>query len=456
MGKHPNWGELVSYYFDKPIEFVEDMIGATPTKQQKKVLTAYIEDGIISVKSGHGVGKTATLSWIILHFMFTRPNCRIPCTASSQSQLDDMLWPELAKWYNRSKLSEYELFKWEKRRFYYNDKKLKKTWFAVPRSTNKPDNLSGFHADEVLYIIDEAAGVASETMETIEGALTNDGAKLIMCGNPTRLEGMFYDAFHSDEDFFTQITLSSAESDLASEDYVKRIYGKYGENSNVARVRVRGEFPTQEEDTVIPINLLEKAAAKTIETVGNVVHIGVDVARYGNDESAWYVRKENKILQYHTKRKNDTMFVVNKALNLAKQYSPGNKIKIKVDKTGMGSGVIDSLKEKIKRLNMNKVEVFGIDNNQKAKNEEEYANAITEMYFSFADTLKVNEVQIPDDETLKNQLASRKYEFDSDGRFKVESKDSYKKRVGNSPDRGDGLLLCFYTPKQTRKRAGAW
>lgn len=442
----PDWTELAYFYYDKLVEFVYDILRVEKIDpQQEKVLRAIETERAVAVKAGHGVGKTAVESWVCNWFMFTRPNCRIPCTAPTGAQLNDILWPEIKKWYDNSYLSDYDLFEWTKRRFSFNDDNYKDTWFAVPRSTNKPENLQGFHAEEVLFIIDEASGVPQNIMEVVEGALTNDGAKLIMFGNPTQITGTFYDAFNKDRKFFCGITLNSEESTLVSKEYVERIYNKYGKHSNVARVRVRGEFPTQEPDTIIPINLVEKAAMTEVEGKSDYIDIGVDVARFGDDETTFYVRRGMEIIEHHIQYHKRTTQVSSFAATLAKKYNTHYTVRIKVDSGSMGAGVIDELLNK----NLLNTDIYEIGFGENAVDEEKYYNRATELYFNFRDILEKNQVYIPNDEELRNQLAARKYTIDSKkDRFRIEPKDQFKKRTGNSPDRADGLVLCFYNPDE--------
>ncbi|MCK8824720.1 terminase B [Fuchsiella alkaliacetigena] len=450
MTNEPDWEELSYFYYDKPVEFVEDIIGQEPTDQQAKLLNSVLENRATSAKAGHGVGKTAGEAWVVLWFMFTRAMCRIPCTAPTGHQLNDILWPEIKKWYNQSKLKEHELFLWTKTRFAFNDEEYKDMWFATPRSSNKPDNMQGFHADEVLYIVDEASGVDQEVMEVIEGALTNDGARLLMCGNPTQISGMFYDSHKKDRDFFNCLTFSCEDSPLVSQEYIDRIYDRYGYHSNVARVRVRGQFPTQEPDTIIPITLPEKAAMTEIDPEGRVVHIGVDVARYGDDETVFYSRRGGKNLDYEIKQQTSTTDTSGFAAALAKKYNSQYQVKIKVDVTGVGGGVVDELKAK----SLNNTIIIPVGFGEKAAENDKYANKVTEMYFLAKEYLKENPNQIPNDEELIAQLSSRKYSIDSKDRFRIESKDDFKKRTGQSPDRADGFVLSYYEAK--RKTAGTW
>lgn len=178
--------ESIWYYADHPIEFVEDIIGAVPDKEQAKILQSVATKRMTSVRSGHGVGKSAVEAWVIIWFICTRPFPKIPCTAPTQHQLFDILWAEIAKWLRHSKYLRNE-FVWTKEKVYM--KGHPEEWFAVARTATKPDALQGFHADNTMFIIDEASGVDDKIFEPILGALSTDGAKLLMCGNPTQLEG---------------------------------------------------------------------------------------------------------------------------------------------------------------------------------------------------------------------------------------------------------------------------
>ena len=90
--------KVLLYYREHPDHFVEDFFGVEPTDQQREILKAVAKYDHVAVKSGHGIGKTATLAWIILWYLETHPFSKVPCTAPTQHQLYDVLWPEVAKW----------------------------------------------------------------------------------------------------------------------------------------------------------------------------------------------------------------------------------------------------------------------------------------------------------------------------------------------------------------------
>ncbi|GIN89861.1 hypothetical protein J22TS1_09120 [Siminovitchia terrae] len=137
-------------------------------------------------------------------------------------------------------------------------------WFATARTATKPENMQGFHEDYMLFIVDEASGVADDIMEAILGTLSGAENKLLMCGNPTRTSWVFYDSHHRDRADYKTHKVSSWDSSRASKENIERLIRKYGEDSDVVRVRVYGEFPKSEPDTFIHLEKVEAAAMREV------------------------------------------------------------------------------------------------------------------------------------------------------------------------------------------------
>lgn len=190
--------EAIRYYAVHPVEFVQDIIRATPDDKQAEILNSLVVNPMTSVRSGHGIGKSTVEAWAVIWFLVTHPYPKIPCTAPTQHQLYDILWAEISKWKRNNKVLDNELI-WTKEKLYM--KGHSEEWFAVARTASTPDALQGFHAEHMLYIIDEASGVDDAIFEPVLGALSTPGARLLMCGNPTQLSG-----------FFMTVTINSGSS----------------------------------------------------------------------------------------------------------------------------------------------------------------------------------------------------------------------------------------------------
>lgn len=446
-----NINELVNSmrkYIQDPVLFVRNVLKVRPDKWQEECLQAIAHNSRVAVRSGHGVGKTALESWVILWFLFTRPFPKIPCTAPTQQQLLDILWPEISKWLKRSELMD-ELFDWQKTKI--QNRIFPERWFATARTASKPENMAGFHEEHLLFIIDEASGVSDQIYETIEGALTTKDAKLLLCGNPTKNFGVFKRAFFEDRYLYYTIKVNCMDTSRVAPDYCQRLIRQYGIDSDVVRVRVMGEFPKSEPDGLIPLEKIEAAMMREIEIDYDIttLHIGADIARFGDDETTIVPRIGNKTLGLFHYTKQDTTVTAGKILSitlgLMKEY---NKpfASVRIDDDGVGGGVTDILRERVFERNLN-IEVIGCHNGGRANNPEHYANWITEQWCNLKQLLD-GDIEIPNDDELSAQLSTRKYSINSKGQIILEDKKTYKKRTHRSPDRADGLILAYADTKE--------
>ena len=340
-------GNEILFYANEPVYFVEDIIRAKPDENQKAILRSVAQEPMTSVRSGHGIGKSAVESWAILWFMLTRPFPKIPCTAPTQHQLFDILWAEVHKWIRNNPQLENEIT-WTKEKIYMNG--YPEEWFAVARTATIPDALQGFHAEHLLYIIDEASGVKDIVFEPVLGSLTTHGTKLLMCGNPTRITGFFYDSHNKNREQFHAIHVDGRNSSHVNGKFVKKIMDMYGAESDVFRVRVAGEFPKSIPDCFIWMDWCEQAADRKMEiTKTDTIGIGVDVARYGDDSSVLYpVINQCRSEEFEEYFHNDTMELAGKCTMMIKWYArkyPFAKVEVKIDCDGLGVGVYDRLRE---------------------------------------------------------------------------------------------------------------
>lgn len=435
-------------YIRKPITFVEHVLDANPDEWQAEMLQALADHPRIAVRAGHGVGKTTAESWALLYFLFTRPFPKVPCTAPTKQQLHDVLWAEAAKWIERAPVLK-KYFEWQKTRIVQRE--YPERWFATARTSNKPENLAGFHEEHILFIVDEASGVADEIFETIEGALTTKGAKLLICGNPTKTSGVFYDAFHKDRGLYWTRKVAVSDSKRVDPEYRKRLVKKYGEDSDVVRVRADGEFPKAEPDTFIPLESAEAATMREVDIPSVApLEIGVDVARFGDDETVLAVRLGAKLIRLTANAKQDTMVTAGQAFALAKELMSEHDKRyctIKVDDDGVGGGVVDRLREIVCEEDLeDRITIIDCHNGGKAKDEDHYDDWGTEAWAHLRDLLKGEdgeEIELIDDEDLIGQLTTRKYKITSKGRIKLERKEDMKKRGLRSPDRADAVVLAF-------------
>lgn len=316
----------------------------------------------------------------------------------------------------------------------------------------------------MLFIVDEASGVADPIMEAILGTLSGANNKLLMCGNPTKTSGTFYDAFHADRKQYINITVSSRSSLRTNKDNIASLERKYGKDSNVVRVRVDGEFPNQEDDVFIILCLIEQCGSKIYELPEDkgmpYIMFGVDVARFGDDETVIFRNAKGKLKLAVHRRGQDLMATVG---DIVVQYRKAVKdfpeykglIYANIDDTGLGGGVTDRLRE-IKReqklyrlviIPINAAEKIETDSKEGKEAAEHYNNLTTHMWAVLRELLENKQIELENDDDTFAQLSIRKYFMASNGKIELESKKEMKKRGVSSPDRADAAALSTYLGK---------
>ncbi|MFD2172388.1 phage terminase large subunit [Tumebacillus lipolyticus] len=448
---------VIDLYYDYPVDFAEDILGVELDGWQQRVLSDLAGHRFVSVRSGQGVGKTALEAIAVCWYICTRPFPKIVCTAPTRQQLMDVLWAEIAKWIDGTILSD--LLEWTKTRIYmkgYADR-----WFATARTATKPENMQGFHEDHMLFIADEASGIEDKIMEAILGTLSGPENKLLMCGNPTRTSGVFYESHHKDRSNYKTHRVSSLDSPRTSKENIEMLKRKYGEDSDVYRIRVIGEFPRSEPNVLIALELAELATECRVVPTETTLHLGVDVARFGDDETVIAPRIGGKVFPLHCYSKRDTMETAGNVIYIAKTMMAAEsrlqRVKIKVDDTGVGGGVTDRLNELVREEGL-PYEVYPVNNGSVADDTEFYDNKASESWAVIKEALQENftdhvqgklpTVELPDDGKLITQLTTRKYRMTSKGRLQVERKEDMKKRGLQSPDRAEAVILSFVEPPE--------
>ncbi len=428
----------IALCYKSPIYFVRDMLGRKPTKQQEKVLNELAYPGSkIAIASGHGIGKSTLLSWCGLWFLATRDNAKIPCTAPTAHQLEDILWGEV-----RSSIGN--MHPWLRNQFSVSKFRIEmkgSTGFMVARTARpeNPDALQGFHSENLLFIIDEAAGVDEKIFEVAYGALSTSNSRAIMAGNPTQVKGFFYRIFHS-ENSWVKFQFSSADSELVDQDFINAVKKDYGEDSDVFRVRVLGQFPREGLSGIIPVRLVEEALSRgcrdsDIEYASPV--LGVDPAWEGEDRSVIALRRGRYAKILFCQRHVPGDILARHAMNLASV----NKAKyIFVDKTGVGASCCDALR------------AFGVKHIRVSFSEKPFGdmflNKRAEMWWKMREWFQQDNVVLANYPGIKEDLIAPEYGIKENGKVYLESKEEMRRKGIHSPDLGDALALTFSLPDE--------
>lgn len=435
------------YYGPRPVEFVKDCLGAEPDEKQVEALNAYgAGERRIALRSGHGVGKTTLLAWIIIHALLTKFPFKGVATSPTEDQLYDGLAAEVKAWIDRLPL-ELKAQLDVRGEFIALLAAPDASFFSFRTArAEKPEALQGIHSENVLLVIDEASGVPEQIFVAGLGSMSTEGAQTIMAGNPTRDSGFFHDAFHKNVGWWKAIHISCVGHPRVSPDFIKQIRDTYGEESNEYRVRVLGEFPRAGDDTLIPRDIIESAAGREIAPPPPSTPIiwGLDCARFGDDLSALCKRQSFMVLEpIKTWAKLDTMEL---AAVIHNEYKATpvelRPAEILVDVINMGAGVVD-------RLYMLGLPVRGI-NVSEGSTDKRYLNMRAELWWKARDWFYTKGVVLPEEDTeLVEELVRVRKKFSTTGRLQAESKADMKRRGEKSPDRADAFILTFASDHTT-------
>jgi len=433
---------FITKYKDDPVTFSENCLNFKPDSWQKSFLEEYASGTRkLSVKSGHGTGKSTVMCVMMLHHILVGafPQKTV-VTAPSTSQLHSAIWADIKAMIDSLPAVLKGLLEYTAEKIVLKSAPNESFISAKVSRLDNFDSLQGVHSPgSVLLVCDEASGIHDNTFIASYGSLSTENARIVLCGNPVRNTGYFYETFHSVKDEWKNFTVSCLDSPRVSDSYIKEIRSMYGEDSNIWRVRVIGEFPQQDDDTFIPLTLAESAVERdvVVDPDSSIVW-GVDVARLGDDSSALCKRKGNTVLEpIKTWKKLDLMTLAGALLHEYEETKLEDKPNsVEIDCIGIGAGLLDRLAEE------GTLPVRGVNVSESASLGSEYANLRAELYGKAKSWLEKKNVKLPQDRGLINELCSPKYSFNSSGKLKLESKEDLKKRI-RSPDKADAFTLTF-------------
>lgn len=434
-----------------PTVFVREVLGATPRQWQAEALKAARDSLRMSVRSGNGVGKTSFEAWMVLWFHATHFPAKTLITGSNYDNLRATLWAEVGTWYRRMPA-------WFRDQYDYTAEVLRmkerpEESFAILRTASKdrPEALAGFHSKNMFVVADEASGIDDEVFRILRGALTTQGSRLLMCGNPTRSSGYFYDSHHNLRELFWTKRVNCLEVKEVDGPWCEEQRLTYGETHPYYIVHVLGDFPPADSESLIPLHLLEEAKERDVEPTDAAMIWGVDVARGGEDRSTLCKRKGNVVaepVQWWTGL--DTMELCDKLIyeywETPAADRPGS---ICIDVIGLGAGVVD-------RLRREDLPVRAVNVAETPSNTQRFFRLRDELWFKARDWVFARDCKLPDQGVLIGELSGPRLGEMINGKIKVESKDDMRRRGLRSPDVAEAFVLTFASSSSFASRAAVY
>lgn len=404
-------------------------------KKGKDLQTAIQE----AVASGHGIGKSALISWLIHFAISTHENTRGVVTANTEGQLRTKTWPELSKWHNM--FIAKDLFTYTATAIFSSDKDYEKTWRidAIPWSKNSPESFAGLHnqGNRILVLFDEASAIDDVIWEVTEGALTDANTEIIWCafGNPTRNSGRFRECFRKYRKFWNTYQIDSRTVKISNKAKIEEWLEAYGEDSDFFKVRVRGVFPSASDLQFISTEIADKAQ-KQVYKLGQFEHlpviIGVDPAWTGSDSLEIVMRQGYYMKSLASIPKNDDDW---RMAQLIAQFEDEYKADAVFIDMGYGTGIYSIGKQLGRKWRL--IEFGG------KSNDPVYLNMRAYMWGQMKEWLREGGSIPPNDQALYDDIVGPEAIIDKNGHIQLESKKDMKDRGLPSPNKGDALALTF-------------
>lgn len=401
-----------------------------------------------AIASGHGIGKSALVAWLVGWIMATRPGANGVVTANTGEQLSAKTWAEIAKWNRRSIVGHWFDITSGRGAMKMVHREAPESWKVVAQTCREENSeaFAGLHAanSTPFYIFDEASAVPDKIWEVAEGGLTDGEPMFFAFGNPTRNTGAFFEAFGAKRHRWKTRQIDSRSVQITNKALIQSWVEDEGEDSDFVRVRVRGVFPRASVLQFIPRDLADEAANRPLPERSGLRHtalVGVDVARFGGAQSVIRTRMGRDARTWPPKRFRglDTMQLaaqVGEHINDLKRLGL-RRVLVFADGGGVGGGVVDRLSQ----LGHDVIEVlFG----GKADNPRDFENKAAEMWHRGREWLKVG--CIDNDEQLLSDMTGREYGYSKDDKLVLERKEAMVARGLASPDDADALFLTFAHP----------
>ena len=483
-----NNGDFTCYQ-GRPEAFAREVLGSKWWSAQREVAEALCNSRRVAVKAANGVGKTYLAADLLLWFLYSYPGAVVLTTAPTWRQVESLLWEEARRRHRTAswKRSEKGLSPLGGA-VLKTQLKLGDGHFAIGLSTDEPVRFQGYHAENLLVIIDEACGIDDKIWDAVEGICVGANNRVLAISNPLLSAGVFYDLFQNPR--WTGLTISGldhpnviengalspipgAVTRVAIEDRLVSWCDKVGPEAETEiepgsfvwsgtryqpndqfRMRVMGHFPGASEDSLVSRDVIARAQApvdknlvndskansngeRAEEESGTTCALAIDVARFGADETAFALRRGNRICWVKTFFGSSTTETTRRAQEFARLEGADYVL---VDETGVGGGVMDQLAD-ARTQGLIGVQFGG---KPMAMKDVEVLNVRAEIYWRLKLKLESGTLKLPDDSRLAEQLAAVRYDHDEFGRIRLESKRELKKRGEPSPDRADAVAMLMH------------
>jgi hypothetical protein len=468
-----------SEYAADPVAYARDVLGVTWWARQAEIARLLLTPPHrVLVKAAHNVGKTHLCGGLVNWWYDTFDPGITLTTAPTERQVYDLLWKEVrVQRRGRGGFPGPRVARLESA----------PNHFAHGFTARDGDAFQGHHSEHMLFVFDEAVGVAPIFWETAESMFAGEGHGWIAIFNPTNTASQAYAEELSGG--WHVVSLSSLEhpniaaelaglpppypaalrlarlqtlldkwcAPVAGSPRVSDLEwppgsGRYLRPGPIAESRLLGRWASQATYSVWSDGTWQVSSTRELPEPDEPIEIGCDVARFGDDFTAIHVRRGPVSLHHESANGWSTSETAGRLKELARQWGAyagqqPEKVQIKIDDDGVGGGVLDQRDD---------FSFLGISGASNATDKERYPNKRSELWFTTAeraDEGRLDLSRLPPDvlRELRRQVMAPTWKLDSHGRRVVEPKDKTKERIKRSPDDADALNLAYTTGKRKRR-----
>jgi hypothetical protein len=479
---------IIETYRPIPEYFVKDMLGCNTWYMQDEIVKSVFKYKLTAVKTCNAVGKSYIAARIVITYLMLFPGSIVVTTAPTWRQVTDVLWREIG---TAVKKSKYKLTNKEVNQAGLN---LDTDWYAVGLSTKRPENFFGYHADNILVVVDEAGGVEEPIFKGVAAITPNINSRILYIGNPTNPTGTFYDVFTKPELGANCFTISAFQTpnftanNIANTDDLLRLftppegvtqaehnrrvqetlkmpfvnlidpataysrYHEWGTDSPAWESLIMGEFPTQADQALIPTHLVTMAMnmyGTDDETGMSYAEMsgweipdgpptyGQDMARFGSDSNVNTPRRGGWVEKQIVWNKVDLMESADRILNLINPLD--RETTVNIDDTGNGGGTTDRMRQ-ISRESMAggnpahqyKLNAYNFSSKEfmNDADKDKFFDITSMLYWNLRTQFYKKQIALHHDKELFDELVGRRWSIVPGGKIKVESKEDYRKRTG--------------------------
>lgn len=441
-----DWGHGELAKHDGPREWQLDIF---------RVIRDYLADPVkryqplmISVASGHGIGKSASMGMLSNWAMSCWADAKIVTTANTEGQLRTKTAPEIGKWFRMSLTAHW--FDIQTMSIKSRDPTHGEQWRQdfIPWSEHNTEAFAGLHNEGKIIVLefDEASKIHDKVWEVAAGALTDENTVIIwiVYGNPTRNSGRFRECFRKFKHRWIGRQIDSRTVPGTNKQFLQSLVDDHGEDSDIVKVRVRGQFPAQ--SAMQFISSTDADAAQKVHLRKEQYHfapviIGVDPAWTGDDSLEIMLRQGlySKSLATMPRNDNDVQ-VANLIARLEDEYQADA---VFVD-AGYGTGIVSAGQVMGRSWRLIWFAGKAVDPG--------YLNQRAYMWGQGKRWLKAGGAIDPADQGLYDDLIGPETVSRLDGKIQLESKEDMKERGLPSPNKGDALILTFAEPVAKKQR----